>query len=555
LKIIRNISFYRASICLVGLLLLTIVAAIVVVNVSNDTHRNEAILAVENQVTQPSILGLLLTYMQGGQSRAAAVGPKTDRYLENLELLKEGGQSANGEGPAYVAATGDARSAIDKALRKGKEMKASLAAFWDIIPSIDSVFYERQFVVNSTDTGVFIDTIDVQRTVQESNYLLEIAYRNLIKQSKTLTEIDGQITVAYLTNMEGSKARQEFWLYSLGAFASLLAAALVWLLIVGFVRPVRQLSRRLEEISGGDYTHLVAVRGKSELGRLGVTMRALMVKSRKVSEFVEAFRNGDVDYRESTFETEPQYQNDRFIKDLIETQSKLKITAEGHERRLWINAGFAKFGDILQGVSSGIKDLSSKIATSLSTHLDVDQGAVYIAFGEDENDVHLQLLGSFAYGRTRFTERRIAAGEGLLGGAFLERKSTNLTEIPDGHVLVEPDAENDIPTSVLVVPLNSGDDCIGLIELVSVKPFTEEEIDFVGKLAGQIAATVAKVRANDRTRALYEESQTQSKQMQSQEEEMRQNLEELHAAQEEMARKEQESLRRIAELEAKLGGK
>jgi len=89
----------------------------------------------------------------------------------------------------------------------------------------------------------------------------------------------------------------------------------------------------------------------------------------------------------------------------------------------------------------------------------------------------------------------------------------------------------------------------GVIEIASLKEYEKFEIEFVEKLAENVASAVSSAKVNDRTKRLLAQTQQQAEEMRAQEEEMRQNMEELSATQEEMGRKEKEYLKRIQELE------
>ncbi len=89
---------------------------------------------------------------------------------------------------------------------------------------------------------------------------------------------------------------------------------------------------------------------------------------------------------------------------------------------------------------------------------------------------------------------------------------------------------------------------VGMLEIASFKDFEKYRIDFVEKLAENIAHAVTNFRVNDNTRRLLTESEKQADMMRQQEESLRQNQEELQATQEEISRKYDELFKQLTEL-------
>ena len=125
--------------------------------------------------------------------------------------------------------------------------------------------------------------------------------------------------------------------------------------------------------------------------------------------------------------------------------------------------------------------------------------------------------------------------------------------MPDDFIIITSGLGDSTPNCVFIVPLIVNEEIYGVLEIASLDEFTEDERQFIEKLAESIASAIGSERINEQTRRLLEESQESAAQMRSQEEEMMQNMEELTATQEEMARKEKEYQDTINTLKQRLG--
>jgi GAF domain-containing protein len=132
-------------------------------------------------------------------------------------------------------------------------------------------------------------------------------------------------------------------------------------------------------------------------------------------------------------------------------------------------------------------------------------------------------------------------GEGLVGQCYLERDIIFMTNIPKEYINITSGLGEATPNCLLIVPLIVNDKINGVMELASFKKFQEHEVEFIKKLAENIASIIDNAKVSEQTKSLLVQSIQQSEMMRAQEEEMRQNMEELVATQEEIQRKQIES--------------
>ncbi len=210
------------------------------------------------------------------------------------------------------------------------------------------------------------------------------------------------------------------------------------------------------------------------------------------------------------------------------------------KKRIWTNEGIAKFGEILRLHSNDIHLLADEIIQNLVKYLNAAQGGLFFYNDEQKDDIHLELVGAFAYDRKKFIQKSVKLGEGLIGTAALEKERIFLTEIPEDYLTITSGMGEAPPRSILIVPLKLEDEVLGVAELASFHIFNQHEIEFVEKIGQTIASTITSVKINARTAKLLEQSQKQAEEMAEQEEEMRQNMEELRTTQEDFGRREAE---------------
>ncbi len=307
-----------------------------------------------------------------------------------------------------------------------------------------------------------------------------------------------------------------------------------------FIKPLSgtlSLSRRLVE---GEAIQREPASGESaEFTRLKETFYTMYDYVTNATNFIKDIESGNLDSEYTLIKASSEGFKDNLSMALISMREQMKKIDEQERERNWSTVGLARFSDILRTNTDDIKLLSKALIANLVKYMDANQGGLFLLEETDDNP-SLELTACYAYGRDKFMHKRIAKGEGLVGQAYLEKDTVYLTEVPDSYVSITSGLGESNPRCILIVPMMSNEDILGVVELASFNVFKPYQIEFLKKLGESIASTVNSVRNVDRIKRLLGGSQQQAEEMRAQEEEMRQNMEELAATQEEMVRKQNE---------------
>jgi PAS domain S-box-containing protein len=325
---------------------------------------------------------------------------------------------------------------------------------------------------------------------------------------------------------------------------------LILALIIAHFKISKTISAGIEKISGY-LTQLskgilpekeIVLDSNDELAEMSQKLNTFSRGLKQTTEFATTIGAGNLDT-----DFKPLSENDILGNSLLEMRSNLyKSQQEDLKRqheddlRKWANEGLTQFSEILRQSTSNISDLANNVLKNLIHFLNANQGGLFLYNDSDKEDIHLELVSSYAYNQERKKKKKIYLGEGLIGTCAIEKSYVYLTDLPNDYLTITSGLGGSNPSCLLIMPLKVEEQIFGVMEIASFKKMEKHEIDFVEKVSESIASTLSIAKINQRTVELLSQSQQQAEEMASQEEEMRQNLEELQATQEESARKEAE---------------
>jgi signal transduction histidine kinase/DNA-binding response OmpR family regulator/CHASE3 domain sensor protein len=195
----------------------------------------------------------------------------------------------------------------------------------------------------------------------------------------------------------------------------------------------------------------------------------------------------------------------------------------------WLQAGAVQVRDAIRG-EKDTRQLGTRLVEALATYIGAPLGTAYLI----DSELQYPLAGTFA---ARQPPAQVRPGEGLLGLAIEQKKTLVIDDVPADYGRIASSLGEARPTTLVILPLLYGADCVGVVELGLLRKPTSLELAFLEGNREPLAIGVNAALDFVRLQNLLEETQAQSEELQAQHEE----LENLNAELEMQAQKLQAS--------------
>ncbi|MEM6845773.1 MAG: GAF domain-containing protein [Bacteroidota bacterium] len=280
-------------------------------------------------------------------------------------------------------------------------------------------------------------------------------------------------------------------------------------------------------------------------------IRHLTQNLEKIVSFIQNIGSKNSEWTELS-DAQKELNENTLVGELLRMEEKLGRIKEEDERRFWATQGEGKVAEIARTHQTDLNALGEQLLAYIIKYVNANQGGLFIVNESDSSRSYLEMVACYAYNKKKYEEKIIKPGQGLLGQAFVERKTIRLSQIPEGYVHITSGLGESTPAYLVVLPLKFSEEVLGVLEIASFHQLDDFEVDFLEKIGEIVASSISVVRTSQRTQVLLEESKQQAEEMRAQEEEMRQNMEELQATQEQHQRLQQELQENEKQLQAKL---
>jgi HAMP domain-containing protein/CheY-like chemotaxis protein/signal transduction histidine kinase len=242
------------------------------------------------------------------------------------------------------------------------------------------------------------------------------------------------------------------------------------------------------------------------------------------------------------------------LKDNINTMiDNLRGTTDRNQEQDWLKTNLAKFTRMLQG-QRDLVTVGRMLLSELAPLVDAQQGTIYQMERSDPSETGapadaktLRLLG--AYAQRQDQPERIALGVGLVGQAAAEKQRILLNDVPGNYTIIESSLGSARPIDVVVLPVLFEGETMAVIELASLRPFTNTHLQFLDQLTQSIGVVLNTIEATMRTEGLLRQSQQLTAELQTRQIELQQTNEELASKAKQLAEQNAEVERKNKEVE------
>lgn len=321
-----------------------------------------------------------------------------------------------------------------------------------------------------------------------------------------------------------------------GMAASLLFAIvhLNWL-----KRPLYRISRLVAQLTRGNMPEIEASEASDEIGDLERSLGKHISNLKDIAAFSRSMAAGDFTESYNTLSNEDELGEalNALKVSLMDSLKEGEIRRREEENSTWVAQGLAKFSSLFREAEDNLLDLSTLLMKELVHYTEADVGALFITRGEDQ-ELYLDVSGTYAFDREKQIKRSFKFGEGLVGRAALEKELIYVSDLPPDYMKIRSGLGEEEPASILLVPVLLDQQVLGVMELASLGELPDHQIDFIRQLADALAATLTKVKANLQNRQLFEQTKKQAEAFASQEKVFKENMVQLEKAYEQSVSKE-----------------
>ena len=503
----------------------------------NEENTVRIQLVSQNKLLAQKIVFLCKEYINNNTLINLQIQGSMQEYATLLNVIRNGGsiQGFNTISPLRGTDTKESLMAIEK------QWNISKVYIQTILEEVLYIEKKLEAEVGQTDSTGTREV--VSKVIKELNPTVASAMQSLVDQSDAFVLLHDNLIHNLVVSENNNHQAIDIALLVVILLNIIILILAIYNSRSYIVKPIKEVANSVNLLSHGNLRNTLQYHSQNELGQIATSINSLRKNLSQKVDFIKELSLGNYG---AAYETGSQ--NDEMGEMLLEMRESFVKAAQEEEKRKivdrkqnWAAKGLSEMSDILRQDNDNIEKFSYNIINYLVSYLEANQGAMFVINDNDLTEQFVELTASVAYSKRKFTKKKFAVNEGIIGRSIMEKLTIQMTELPEGYIEITSGLGAATPKYLLIVPLKYNELIFGVLEIASFIVFEQYKTDFVEKIAESIASTISTVKINLKTADLLKNSQEQAQKRARQEELLRKNMADLRLAQEE-ARLQEEKL-------------
>jgi len=256
-----------------------------------------------------------------------------------------------------------------------------------------------------------------------------------------------------------------------------------------------------ESVSKGDFSSEIQL--LSDKDSLGFALMSMTKRLRDVANQANKIANGDF-----TSSIEIKSESDKLGKSLKVMNDTLRKNRLKNEADIFFSDGITSFNGALVGLSSNHEVMKNAI-NEICSYIKASSGVCY---KYDSSSKSLAYEASYAFAVDN-DNRHIEIGNGFIGQVAQDKKSMHIKDLKAENFIIRSSLGSIIPVEIYIVPILNKDGLYGVIELASIKEFSDLDIKYINRACEVLALIIETTNKNMQIKDLLVESEKSYKEL------------------------------------------
>lgn len=274
-----------------------------------------------------------------------------------------------------------------------------------------------------------------------------------------------------------------------------------------FLTPIINIRNNMVSLAKGDFPKKLSYEMPDEIQDTTLALNNLVKRLKHSTDFARRIGQGDLNAEYHGIH------QDVLSKSLLNMRQSLRKIENENELRKWATEGLALHNELFRTHHENLNSLGKAFISRLIQYLNGVHGAVYCVTdqkddSEQQGDLTLELMGSYALDLNESTPTHFPFGQGLVGQAAKQQKTLVFKGVPDDFIMIGSGLGKSKASFIACIPMMVNHQVMGVVEMADFKPLESHEIEFIEMLGENFASAVLNVKLAQQTQRTLKEYET-----------------------------------------------